>query len=91
MSDYPEHDKMMKVKDQAQIIGDFLDWLPTTRRYVLACFDGDCLDFVDDGVIGRLLDQYFDIDSDKVELEKRQMLVAIRSANADLGPGIVGG
>lgn len=28
MSDYPEHDKLMAVKDESQTIGEFLDWLP---------------------------------------------------------------
>lgn len=27
MSDYPEHDRMMAVKDQSETIGQFLDWL----------------------------------------------------------------
>lgn len=27
MSKYPEHDKLQKVKEESQVIGEFLDWL----------------------------------------------------------------
>lgn len=27
MSEYPEHDKLMAVKDESQVIGSFLEWL----------------------------------------------------------------
>lgn len=27
MSDYPEHDKLSKIKDRSQAIGEFLEWL----------------------------------------------------------------
>jgi len=27
MTEYPEHDKVQKIKDQSQAIGDFLEWL----------------------------------------------------------------
>lgn len=31
MSDYPEHDKLAKVSEQTQAIGDFLDWIGAER------------------------------------------------------------
>lgn len=32
MSEYPEHDKLAKVKDKSQTCGQFLDWLESDGR-----------------------------------------------------------
>lgn len=29
MSDYPEHDKLMAVREESQTLGEFIEWLPT--------------------------------------------------------------
>lgn len=34
--EYPEHEKLKKVKDQSQACGDFLEWLQDTKGIVLA-------------------------------------------------------
>lgn len=36
MPEYPEHDKLQKVKDDSQTIGLFLEWLRGDRGLVLA-------------------------------------------------------
>ena len=33
---YPEHEKLHVIKDQSQACGDFLDWLGSEKRIVLA-------------------------------------------------------
>jgi hypothetical protein len=33
---YPEHEKLDKVKDQSQTIGEFLDWLDAVKLYRIA-------------------------------------------------------
>ena len=85
MSDYPEHEKLKKVSDQSQVCGEFLDWLQ--GKYVLA-------KYVETGTwagepvhdlrhanvpVQDLLAEFFGIDQDKIEAEKRAMIEACRS------------
>lgn len=79
MSKYPEHDKLAKVKDKSQAIGEFLDYgLP--QGYVLAKYDKyDRLYPIHDS-IESLLAEHFGIDQDVLEDEKRQMLDKLRKA-----------
>jgi hypothetical protein len=34
-SDYPEHDKMLRIADKSQAIGDFIEWLSTEKHVQL--------------------------------------------------------
>lgn len=80
MSDYPEHDKLEAVKVESQAIGEFLDFGP----YVLcepdpnqegryrACHKS----------IGRILADWFGVDADELEREKRRMLEVLRAEAA---------
>lgn len=71
--DYPEHVKMMAVRDQSQAIGEFLD----NSRYVLAVPDRhDRLQGVSTP-INQILANYFGIDLDKIEEEKRAMIASL--------------
>lgn len=70
---YPEHEKMAAVKDKSQIIGGFLDWLSTEGILLCKWDDNDRLAMVHLS-IEEWLAQYFDIDLDKVEEEKKYML-----------------
>jgi hypothetical protein len=82
---YPEHAKLSAVKDQSQVVGAFLDWLTGVRMLVL-CESTDSFDhpYVPaGGSIEKLLAEYFKIDRDKIEVEKRDMLARLRAANAD--------
>lgn len=73
---YPEHAKQEKVIDEAQIIGRFLD----TTDYVLAEYHenggGEDLLWPVTKTIQQILADYFDIDLNKIETEKQQMLDA---------------
>lgn len=83
MSDYPEHDKLKEVQPLSQAIGEFLEWCAQEgREMVLA-------EWVNDGSwmlpastsTEKLLAQFFQIDLDKIEAEKQQMLDHIRKLN----------
>lgn len=81
LSKYPEHDKLHEVKkDKSQAIGEFLEWLQSSRGVIL----GEWLEGYEDRLqpisedIQALLAEYFEIDLDKIEEEKCQMLEEMR-------------
>jgi hypothetical protein len=76
---YTEHAKLEKVKDQSQAIGEFLDGC----GYLLAQYNQ-----FDELVPIRLstekvLADYFEIDLERLEKEKRHMLDQCRKAQGD--------
>ena len=81
MSDTPELDKQHKVinSGEAGKVQDFLDWLLDDQRVVLAAWDDeDCLQ----PLMTRreqIMADYFKIDLDKLEAERRALLEQIRS------------
>ena len=83
-SEYPECEKMAKVSDKSQTIGEFLDWLRGEAGYIIAEYGADSDKDRDEGPfpihksIEQLLADYFEIDLNKVETEKRKMLDKIR-------------
>lgn len=82
---YPEHEKLKKVAEQSQVIGEFVDIFLGGKGIMLAHY----YEFVDTGgkqltthgvpAIDDLLAEFFDIDRDKLETEKRAMLEQARS------------
>ena len=42
ISDCPEHDKMHLVKEKSQVIGEFLEWLESKKKFSL-CLSGEYL------------------------------------------------
>lgn len=70
----PELDKMVAVRDQSQVIGEFLDWLKHERG--CAFYDVELIPIHDS--IEELLARFFGIDLDKVEAERREILAEIR-------------
>lgn len=88
--EYPEHEKLQKVKDKSQTCGEFLEWLTGEKNFVLAkyhdhddscpegCSRDDYLYPMHPG-IPNLLHEFFEIDARKLEEEKRAMLEAIRT------------
>lgn len=77
---YPEHEKLKRVADRSQAIGEFVDWLHT-QGVTLAHWH-NCTQLVPHGTpIEKLLARYFEIDLDKIEEEKRAMLAALRGAD----------
>ena len=96
-SRYPEHEKLSKIVDKSQSIGEFLEWLRFSKgihlaswltievaavpEYNWAAYHYDDLAYHGETTTD-LLAEFFDIDQDKLEQEKRQMLDEIRAANA---------
>jgi hypothetical protein len=85
MGDYPEHEKLAAVKRESQAIGEFMDWL-ADDGIVLYKTEPDVYE-PGDGCyplqrpIRDLLHEFFNIDANKIEAEKRAMLKLLREAN----------
>lgn len=83
MSNYPptpELDKMLAVKDKSQMIGVFLDWLQDEKKIVFAkYYDEESLCPSYD-TIEKLLADYFEIDLNKIEQERRAILESFQNA-----------
>jgi hypothetical protein len=81
MAVYPEHEKLAKVSDRSQVIGEFLDWLRNDQGIVLAEYGPNDVDLFPARrhTIEDWLALYFKIDLAKIEREKRAMLEAIRT------------
>lgn len=80
---FPEHEKMQVVRAKSQAIGEFLVWLRHEKGVHLATYiEGrDYLrSFRYD--TNDILAEFFDIDRDKIEAEKKEMLATIREQNA---------
>lgn len=79
---YPEHEKLALIKDQSQAIGEFIEWLRDQGVHFVTYggTDGDYPIMWRTDITGILAD-FFDIDQDKIELEKRAMLGSMRAAN----------
>lgn len=84
MIDYPEHEKLKAVQTQSQSIGEFLDWLRGEKGFEIARWKHDDFDENDDVLMPahfsteKLLAEFFNIDLDKVEAEKRAMLAQLQ-------------
>lgn len=74
---YPECSRLVSVSDESQVIGEFLEWLQA--RYQLCTLDH--YDYFQPQYpnINQLLADYYGIDLDKVESERRAMLADLRS------------
>jgi hypothetical protein len=78
MSSYPEHDKLERICDKSQSIGEFLEWVGDTHRLTLTRVDIDGRQWPPDCSTTQLLAEFYEIDLDKLEREKREMLDALR-------------
>lgn len=92
MSKYPEHDRLDKVKDESQAIGEFLDHMAEEGKVISEYVrqgdvDPDALfpnhEFLRPDHIGiqDRLAAYFGIDQDRIEAEKRAMLDDLRETS----------
>lgn len=90
----PTLDRMHEVHPQSQAIGEFLEWLQTEKQYDLArhhvhgelCYEDDtrvcgmhdgqpvCVHYS----IEKLLAEYFEIDLQKADDEKRTILASLQ-------------
>lgn len=80
---YPMHEKLKPLQGHSQAIGEFLEWCQSTKGWVLAERGHD--DILSDDVLWPasyqttdLLAEYFGIDLDVLEDEKRAMLRTIQ-------------
>lgn len=78
--DYPEHDKLMKIRDKSQAIGEFVEWLAGQGIHFGTYDDFDRFQMVRADIQGRLA-EYFEIDLNRLEAEKRAMLEFQRRLN----------
>ena len=82
MSKYPEHEKLEKLGDYPQVIGEFLEWMSYEKQIQRAIYSntekGDDNLYLDNTPTQDLLAEYFEIDRDKLEQEKQQMLEEMR-------------
>jgi hypothetical protein len=82
--EYPEHEKLAKVKDLSQQLGAFIEWAEG-QGIVFAKWGKDEDDedqlFPEHRPINQWLADFYDVDLNKIDDEKRQMLEEIR-ANA---------
>lgn len=106
---YPEHARLKSISEYSQQIGAFLDWmaedgvvLSREHEHSDGCWEsGSRVCGVSKGELAfdyapttQRLGRYFEIDEDKIEIEKREMLAEIRTASAtrkvraELGLGI---
>jgi len=85
MSECPEHDKLDKIHDKSQAIGEFLEWLQGEKDVVLAEYHEHAMGRKDvllpiHAHIETLLGEFFEIDLEKLENEKLNMLEQLRAA-----------
>jgi len=84
----PELDKLKKIQENSQRIGEFLDWLLHEKHYVIAQWEKE-IDLLQPahydscGLIEGLLADYYKIDLKKVESEKQAILTAFQKANKE--------
>jgi hypothetical protein len=88
----PELDKQSEIihSGKAEVVQDFYDWLHTEKKWVLARYVPEEERRGDDGIYGeqpvqvfispeQLMADFFGIDRDKIEAERRAILDALRS------------
>ena len=83
---YPEHEKLKKISDKSQAIGEFLDWCKDEENGFSFCryreFEVEAWTPDEDGWYPcdfmPVLHEYFGIDKDKIEAEKCHMLEELR-------------
>lgn len=98
MSEYPEHDKLMALNGENQTLGLFLEWLQQRvvfadyHEHTDWCYDewedapncelSEGTPYPVHRSIQDWLAEYYGIDQNKLEDEKRQMLEVIRAQSA---------
>lgn len=89
---YPEHAKLHRLKGKNEVVSEFVDWLRDVKEIRFMEWvstydpeipwsregDGEFMNIRQS--IPRLLSEFFEIDLDKIEAEKREMLRRIREA-----------
>ena len=77
----PNLDKMLEIRDKAQLLSKFVDWLNDERGYHICQWFGDTLEFASYGGYNRLFSDFFDIDYNETEVERQAVLEYVRECN----------
>jgi len=77
----PECEKMSKIQQTSQKIGFFLEWLQ--HKYVFAKWGKNDRLYPEHISIERILAEYFEIDLDKVDKERQNILNWIKEKEDD--------
>lgn len=81
MDEYPEHNKLHSIKDISQQIGYFIDWMIYEKQWAICEFRTKIDSYEPIYLsIEKILAEYFEIDSNKLEAEKLLMLDKLRSS-----------
>lgn len=79
---FPECEKLASVSEESNKIGQFLEWLLDDKQYCIAQYYDDDMALSDVcRSINDLLAEYFNIDLNEVERERRIMLDELRQNN----------
>lgn len=78
-TDYPECAKISANREESRKIGNFIEWLQETGRFIGKRDEDDCMD-EESLTIENLLAEYFGIDMAKVEEERQQMLESMQAS-----------
>ena len=79
---FPENEKIKAVKEKSQAIGEFLEWLEEKKIHLVTLKGEHGYNPVYTST-ENLLAEFFNIDLDKVEEEKLQMLEELRKLNME--------
>jgi hypothetical protein len=85
---YPEHEKLKRIADKSQCVGDFIEWLRDGSKHPqgrieLCCWnDRDKEYYAGFERVSSLLARFFEIDENKLEEEKRAMLNELRKQHS---------
>lgn len=79
--DYPEHEKLKEIQSETQFLGEFLDWL-SSKEMAVCVYDDNAERWRPhrESITG-LLAKFKNIDLQKIEYEKRQMLASLNPLN----------
>jgi hypothetical protein len=75
---YPECEKLRKVQKESNAIGEFVEWLESRGIFLASYYEESGL-HASRVPLQKLLAEFFDIDMDVVECEKRVMLEKLRN------------
>lgn len=90
-NEFPEHEKLQKVKSQSQAIGGFLDWLNEQECSICKLvvirqniMREDLFEWYPVcHSITKWLEKYFEIDGMKLDKEKKQMLAQLQEIDQE--------
>lgn len=73
----PELDKMLAIQGKSQTVGEFLEWLGQESLLICECDEGKL--YATRSTTEQLLADFFEIDLNKCEQERQQILADLKS------------